>query len=216
MACFRKKFSTLCSLNSAPLCIFSTLLHKSEENCFTNIPHPLTKTFCKQPCDWLINRGWGKFSTLWHIQHPTEPAEIQHPLGMLNSAPYRELSKSDLQTLKIWLVHFLGKLEVWKASIKLLTLLQWESMGVYDFSIVKDRRLFGINTNLRIVTNRSPTLYILAHVYMATCVQELNLWQGLSTHNTDNRRTIHNCIGSLAFIQNEPEIFPKAKKMKVN
>ena len=101
VARFRKKFSTLCSLhrvlNSAPLCIFSTLLHKSEENCFTNIPHPLTKTFCKQPCDWLINRGWGKFSTLWHIQHPTEPAEVQHPLGVLNSAPYRACWKCFLK-----------------------------------------------------------------------------------------------------------------------
>ena len=39
---------------------------------------------------------------------------------------------------------------VWDLLIKLLKFLQWESMGVYDFSIVKDRRLFGINTNFRI------------------------------------------------------------------
>ena len=38
------EFSTLHrGLNSAPLCIFSTLMHKSDENCFTNIHHPLTK-----------------------------------------------------------------------------------------------------------------------------------------------------------------------------
>ena len=102
---FRKKFSTLCSLlNSASLCIFSTLLQKSEENCFTNIPHPLTKTFCKQPCDWLINRGWRNFSTLWHIQYPTEPAEVQYPLGVLNSA-YRACWKCFLKQ-KIY--HSLG------------------------------------------------------------------------------------------------------------
>ena len=99
VAHFRKKFSTLHRvLNSAPLCIFSTLLHKSEENCFTNIPHPLTKTFCKQPCDWLINRGWGKFSTLWHIQHPTEPAEVQHPLGGAKFSTLQSLLKMLLET----------------------------------------------------------------------------------------------------------------------
>ena len=61
------------------------------------IHHPLTKTFCKQQCDWLINRGWGKFITLWHIQHPTEPAEFPHPLGVLNSAPYRACWKCFLK-----------------------------------------------------------------------------------------------------------------------
>ena len=81
VARFRKKFSTLCSLlNSAPLCIFSTLLHKSEENCFTNIPHPLNKFFCKQPCDWLIKQRVRK---------------IQHPL--IHSAPYRACWKCFLK-----------------------------------------------------------------------------------------------------------------------
>ena len=32
----------------------------------------------------------------------------------------------------------------WELLIKLLKFLQWESMGVYDFSIVKDRRLFDL------------------------------------------------------------------------
>ena len=41
-------------------------------------------------------------------------------------------------------------------QIKLLKFLQWESMGVYDFSIVRDRRLFGINTDLRIYPNSIP------------------------------------------------------------
>ena len=45
------------------------------------------KLFCKPPCDWLINRGCGKFLTLWHIPHPTEPEEFQHPLGVLNPHP---------------------------------------------------------------------------------------------------------------------------------
>ena len=47
---------------------------------------------------------------------------------------------------------------VWELLIKLLNFLQWESMGVYDFSIVKDRRLCGINTNLRIDHKSIPTL----------------------------------------------------------
>ena len=62
----------------------------------------------------------------------------------------QEVSKSDLQAVKIWLGHFLQMFHVWELLINLLKFLQWESMGVYDFSIVKDRRLFGINTNLRI------------------------------------------------------------------
>ena len=40
--------------------------------------------------------------------------------------------------------------------IKLLKILQWESMGVYDFSIVKDMRLFGINTDLWMDPNLIP------------------------------------------------------------
>ena len=40
------EFHTLCRvLNSVPLCIFLTLLHQSEENCFTNIPHPSDLNF---------------------------------------------------------------------------------------------------------------------------------------------------------------------------
>ena len=55
----------------------------------------------------------------------------------------QELSKSDLQAVKIRLGQFLGMFNVWELRIKLLKFLQWESMGVNDFSIVIDRRLLG-------------------------------------------------------------------------
>ena len=115
--CFKKHFQQLCrvlNFSSGPFqkeiqlplqpAEFSTLVHfqhppaQEWEKLFSQTFLTLwPKLFCKQPCDWLINRGWGKFSTLWHIQHPTEPAEVQHPLGVLNSAPYRACWKCFLK-----------------------------------------------------------------------------------------------------------------------
>ena len=37
-----------------------------------------TQTFCKPHCDWLINRGWWKFTTLQSLG-------ISSPLGVVNS-----------------------------------------------------------------------------------------------------------------------------------
>ena len=57
----------------------------------------------------------------------------------------QEVSRSDLQTVKIRLGHFLGMFHVWKVRIKLFKFLQWKSMGVHDFSMVTDRIHWGIN-----------------------------------------------------------------------
>ena len=40
--------------------------------------------------------------------------------------------------------------------IKLLQISQWLSMGVYDFPIVRHRKFFWINTDLRIDPNSIP------------------------------------------------------------
>ena len=56
---------------------------------------------------------------------------------LLHMKHFQEVSKSDLQAEKIWLEHFLGMVHVWQLRIKLLKFLQWESMGVHDFSIVR-------------------------------------------------------------------------------
>ena len=62
----------------------------------------------------------------------------------------QELSKSDLQAGKIRLVQFLGMFHISELRIKPLNFLQWQSIGIYDVSIVNDRRLLGINTKLKI------------------------------------------------------------------
>ena len=88
----------------------------------------------------------------------------------------QELSKSDLQALKIWLVHSLGKFGMWKASIKLLKFLQWQSMGICDFCIVKARRLLGINTNLRGDPKLIPyTVKILERVFARFTQNNVNV-----------------------------------------
>ena len=93
-----EEFHTLHSVwNSAPLCIFLTLLYQSQENCSTNMQLKFTQTFCKPPCDWLINRGWGKFLTLWHIPPPTEPEECSAPFGGAESSRYRACWKCFLK-----------------------------------------------------------------------------------------------------------------------
>ena len=45
---------------------------------------------------------------------------------------------------------------VWKFRIKLLKILQWEFMGVYDFFPLLEIGFFGINTDLRIYPNWIP------------------------------------------------------------
>ena len=65
--------------------VFTTLLyfhhpHAPEWwNLFHKHANKFSQTFCKPPCDWLINRGWWKFTTLWQFHHPTKPGEFHHP-----------------------------------------------------------------------------------------------------------------------------------------
>ena len=50
----------------------------------------------------------------------------------------------------------MGLFHVRKLRIKLLNFLQWQSMGVYDFWIVKEWGLLGINTDLRMDPSLIP------------------------------------------------------------
>ena len=70
----------------------------------------------------------------------------------------QEVSKSDLQALKIWLRHFLGMFHMWELRIKLLKFLQWKSMGVHDFPVVKIGLMGAINHcfNNKSQTDPSP------------------------------------------------------------
>ena len=79
---------------------------------------------------------------------------------------FQEVSKSDLQAVKIWLEYFLGMFHVRQLRIKLLKFLQWESTGCLWFSNDGDRRLFGINTDLRMDPNLIPhTVCSLANLH---------------------------------------------------
>ena len=69
--------------------IFISLMDKSEENCSTNMQLNFTIRFCKPPCDWLINRGWGKFLILSHIPNPAEPEDCSLQFGGCESWHWR-------------------------------------------------------------------------------------------------------------------------------
>ena len=118
-------------LNSASLCIFLTLLHQSEENHSTNIPHPLTQTFCKPPCDWLIN-----------IPHPTEPEESSAPFGAAASSPYRACWKC---FLKQKIHHSLGPKgdETNSAGIRGWGISLWNSLLVMGWDYYITNENFG-------------------------------------------------------------------------
>ena len=70
----------------------------------------------------------------------------------------KKCPKSDLQALKIWLGHFLTMFHLWEFRIKLLKFLQWQSMGVHDFPIVKIGLMGTINHcfNNKSQTDPSP------------------------------------------------------------
>ena len=67
---------------------------------------------------------------------------------------FQKWCKSGLQALKTQLGQFL--LHVWERRIKQLKFLQWQSMDVYDFSIVKDRIHWEIINILGIIPKPIP------------------------------------------------------------
>ena len=72
----------------------------------------------------------------------------------------QEVSRSDLQALKIRLGHFLTMFHIRKFGIKLLKFLQWQSVGVHDFPIVKIGLMGAINHcfNNKSQTDPSPCI----------------------------------------------------------
>ena len=99
VARFTNNFLTLRSLhNSSPFCTFLTLLYQGEENCSTNMQLNYTQTFCKLPCDLLIDRGGGIFSTppykAWGISPPFGGVVNPYPAEAGENASWNKISQS--------------------------------------------------------------------------------------------------------------------------